>query len=296
MLVDGAVVGDFHADGHVVPGLHHRRVHRRGRVAHDHVPGPGHRRRRQHRLRRCRRGGAGQLTPRSATRASSRWWWAPATSSTTRPARPGPSPGSAGISGQQQRLHRRQPSDAPGFTGRLPPGDRLVQPVRRRLGRRLLRDHLRRRPARQLPGVAPGLQGAGRRRRRGDLHALGHVVPGLHHRRVHRRGRVAHDHVPGPGQRRRRQHRLRRSRRGRAGQHTHDRRPGLRAGGGGSRQLPVRPDRLALDLLRQLPASRPTTAASLPATRRRPRVHRSPSSRRPARSARPSPAGRPAPT
>ena len=32
----------------------------------------------------------------------------------------------------------------------------------------------------------------------------------LHHRRVHRHRRVAHDHVPGPGHRRRRQHRLRR--------------------------------------------------------------------------------------
>ena len=77
---------------------------------------------------------------------------------------------------QQQRLHLGQPTGPPGNTGRLPPGDRLVQPERRRLGRRLLRDHLRRRPARQLPGVPAGLRGAGRRRRRGHLHPLRHVV------------------------------------------------------------------------------------------------------------------------
>ena len=51
--------------------------------------------------------------------------------------------------GQRQRLHRRQPAGPAGHPGRLPPGDRLVQPDRRRLGRRLLRDQLRRRPARQ---------------------------------------------------------------------------------------------------------------------------------------------------
>ena len=98
------------------------------------------------------------------------------------------------------------------------------------------------------PGVAPGLPGPGRRRRGGHLHALGHVVPSLHHRDVHRRRRVAHDRLPGPGQRRRRQHRLRR--RHHADQPGHDRRRGLRAGAGGGQPLPVSPERLALDLLR----------------------------------------------
>ena len=58
----------------------------------------------------------------------------------------------------------------------------------------------------------------------------------------------------------------------------------------------LRPDRARRGRSPGWPGSRPTTAASLPATLRRPRVHRSPSSRRPARSASPSPAGRPAPT
>ena len=56
-------------------------------------------------------------------------------------------------------------------------------------------------------------QRPGRRRRGGHLHALRHVVPVLHDRRVHRHRRVAHDRLPGPGHRRRRQHRLRRRRR-----------------------------------------------------------------------------------
>ena len=111
---------------------------------------------------------------------------------------------------QQQRLHLGQPAGPPGHTGRLPPGNRLVQPDRHRLGRRLLRAHLRRRPARQPPGVEAGLRGAGRRRGRGHVHTLRHVVSDLLHLRVHRHGRVAHDHLPGPGQCRRRQHRLRR--------------------------------------------------------------------------------------
>ena len=163
VLVDGVGGGHLHALGHVVPGLHHRRVHRRRRVAHDHVPGPGQRRRRQHRLRRRRR--ADQPAPRSATRASSRCRWAPATSSTARPARPGPSPATP--------ASRATTAASPPATRRRPQGtqvaflqdDRLVQPDGRRLGRRLLRADLLRRPAGQLPGVAAGLPGAGRRRR-----------------------------------------------------------------------------------------------------------------------------------
>ena len=62
--------------------------------------------------------------------------------------------GSSGISGNNSGFRRatRRPS---GLTGRLPPGNRLVHPDGRRLGSRLLRAHLRRRPARQLRCV-PG--------------------------------------------------------------------------------------------------------------------------------------------
>ena len=49
---------------------------------------------------------------------------------------------------QQQRLHFGQPTGPPGNTGRLHSGGRLVQPERHRMDRRLLRAHLRRRPAR----------------------------------------------------------------------------------------------------------------------------------------------------
>ena len=54
---------------------------------------------------------------------------------------------------QQQRLHLGQSFRTPGGPGRLPPGNRLVHPVGHRLGSRVLRAHLRRRPARQLRGV-----------------------------------------------------------------------------------------------------------------------------------------------
>ena len=55
--------------------------------------------------------------------------------------------------GQQQPIHRWQPAGTARLTGRLPPVNRLVHSVGRRLGSRLLRAHLRRRPARQPPGV-----------------------------------------------------------------------------------------------------------------------------------------------
>ena len=144
VLVDGVGGGHLHALGHVVPELHHRRVHRRRRVAHDRLPGPGQRRRRQHRLRRpVAVVASARPRRRSATRASSRWRWGPASSGTARPARPGPSPATRRHLGQRQRLHRGQPAGPGGHAGRLPPGDRRVQPGGRRLGRR----HLRARPS-----------------------------------------------------------------------------------------------------------------------------------------------------
>ena len=157
--------------------------------------------------------------------------------------------GGAGIAGNDSGFTGGNPPAPRGRTGRLPARDRLVQPDDRRLGRRLLQAQLLGGPAGERPGVAAGLPGPGRRRRGGDLHALGHVVPILYHRRVHRRRRVAHDRLPGPGQRRRRQHRLRRRRH--ADQPGHDRRRGLRAGVGGGQPLPVPPERLALDLHRR---------------------------------------------
>ena len=203
--------------------------------------------------------------------------------------------GDAGHLGQRQRLHRRQPAGPGGHAGRLPPDDRLVQPGRRRLGRRLLRADLLRRPAGQLPGVAAGLPGPGRRRRGRHLHALRHVVPDLHDRRVH---------ASPPGRTRSRSRawtppaattppsstpscrssaaadrRRRASSRWRWGP----------ASSSTGRPAPPGPSPAT-------PASRPTAAASPPATRRPRRARRSPSSRRPARSARPSPAGPPAPT
>ena len=117
--------------------------------------------------------------------------------------------------GQRQRLHLRQPAAPGGHPGRLPPEDRLVQPGGRRLGRRHLPADLpappsgaTSRPSRQdFRVLVDGVGG-------GHVHALGHVVPALHDGRLHGRRRVAHDHLPGAGQRRRRQHRLHRRRRG----------------------------------------------------------------------------------
>ena len=114
--------------------------------------------------------------------------------------------------------------------------------------------HLRRRPARQLPGVAAGLPGAGQRRRwSATFTPSGTSYQSYTTATFTVAAGRAHDHVPGPGQRRRRQHRLHRSgrRRSRPARRA-DRRRGLRAGAGGLRPVPVRPDRLALDLLRRL--------------------------------------------
>ena len=199
--------GHVHAHGHVVPILYHRRVHGHRRVAHDRLPGAEQRRRRQYRLRRPGRGADQQpFDRRRRVRAG------------VGGRRPVPVPAARlrldlhrrrRHLGQQQRLHLEQPAGAAVRAGRLPAGDRLVQPDDRRLGRRLLHAELLRRPEGR-PGGPPGLRRARRRRRGGHLHALGHVVPILYHRRVHRRRRVAHDRLPGPEQRRRRQYRLRR--------------------------------------------------------------------------------------
>ena len=118
--------------------------------------------------------------------------------------------GSSGISANNSGFTSGNPPAPAGCAGRLPPRDRLVQPGRLWLGRGLLHAQLRCRPARPQPGVEAGLQRAGRRLRSGDLHSRRDNVPVLHHRHFHRRCRGAHDHLPGPGQRRRRQHRLRR--------------------------------------------------------------------------------------
>ena len=69
--------------------------------------------------------------------------------------------GSSGIAANNSALHLGQSAGPTRHTGRLPPENRLVHPDGHRLGGRLLRDHLRRRPARQLPGVAAGFPGAG---------------------------------------------------------------------------------------------------------------------------------------
>ena len=61
--------------------------------------------------------------------------------------------GSSGISGNNSGFTVGQSPRTPGRPGRLSPGNRLVHPEVSRLGSRHLRAHLRRRPARKLPGV-----------------------------------------------------------------------------------------------------------------------------------------------
>ena len=139
VLVNGTVVGDVHTLGHVVPELHHRRVHRHGRCAHDHVPGPGQRRRRQHRLHRRGRRPDGQCAVSVGDPGFEQVRWVRASSSTDPTGSPWTFSGQRRHQRQQQRLHRGQLRGPPGRAGRLPPGNRLVQPERHRLGRRLLR-------------------------------------------------------------------------------------------------------------------------------------------------------------
>ena len=83
-------------------------------------------------------------------------------SSTARPALTGSSSVVCRHLAQQQRLHLRQPPRTRGGSGRLPPGDRLVQPSDRRLAGRHLPDQLQGRPAGQPPGQQAGLPGPGR--------------------------------------------------------------------------------------------------------------------------------------
>ena len=187
--------------------------------------------------------------------------------------------GGAGISGNNSGFTAGNPPAPRGRAGRLPPDDRLVQPDRRRLGRRLLRAHLRRRPAGQLPGVAAGLPGPGRRHRGRHLHALRHVVPVLHHRprsrsppgrtRSRSRAWTPPAATTPPSSTRSPQASMPVDRRRRASSRWRW------APASSSTAPPARPGPSPA-----APASRATAAASPPATRRRPRARRSPSSRR----------------
>ena len=156
--------------------------------------------------------------------------------------------------GQQQRLHRWQPFGPGGPPGRLPPGVPARSANRSPAGPPA--------PTRSPsePPSGPNYQAS-----RQDFDVLVDgvvvgafspddlIVPELHHRRVHdRRCRVAHDHVPGVGQCRRRQYGLHRSGRrlSRGGRPAAGPRPRLRAGfAGGVRRVHVHPDQHSLDLL-----------------------------------------------
>ena len=253
VLVDGVVVGTFTPAGHVVPDA--------TRPPRSPSP-PGRTRSRS----RAWTPPAATTPPSSTTSRSPSAGRAaesptPGSSRSAGGRRPVPvPPGRLGLDlrrrrrrrGQRQRLHRRQPAGPGGRPGRLPPGDRLVQPGGRRLGRRLLRAHLPRRPAGQLPGVAAGLPGPGRRRRGGHLHARRHVVPDLHDRRVHAsppgRTRSPSRAWTAPAATTPPSSTTSPSRRPACAD---GRRRGVRAGGGGGRPVPVPPGRLALDLRRR---------------------------------------------
>ena len=294
------VVGTFTPSGTSYQALHDRRLHRRGRVAHRRVPGPGHRRRRQHRLHRRRRGRRQTAHADLGRRRASSWpcGWAPASTGTARRARPGLRRRRR-HRGQRQRLHRRQPAGPGGHPGRLPPEDRLVQPGGRRLGRRLLPADLLRRPAGQLPGRRgrtsrswSTASSSARSPPPGTAYqsyttAAFTVAAGSHTVTFQGLDTAGGDNTAF----------IDKSSSGRV-----DRALvpvgdcGLRAGRrwapastGTTRRARPGPSPAA-------PGSRATAAASPPATRRPRRAPRSPSSRRPARSARPSPAGPPAPT
>ena len=118
-----------------------------------------------------------QPSHRSATRVSSRWWWVPASSSTDRPAHPGPSlaaPASRATTAALPQAIRRPPRahKSPSFRKPARSASRVAAgpPA-------VLHAELPGRPAGQLPGVPAGLQRAGRRRGGGHLHALRDVVP-----------------------------------------------------------------------------------------------------------------------
>ncbi len=186
--------------------------------------------------------------------------------------------------GQRQRLHRRQPGGAAGPQVAFLQATGSFSQAVAGWAAGSYAAHLLRRPASQLAGVAAGLQRAGRRRGGGYVHALGHVVPVLLHVRVHGHRRVAHDRVPGPGQRRRRQHRLRRPGRGRrfvTDSHADADAPtvgdmGLEQVAVGAGQFRYAPSGSAWTFAPRTATaargSRPTAAASPPATRRRRRA------------------------
>ena len=196
----------------------------------------------------------------------------------------------AGISANRAASRPATPG-APGDAGRIPPGDRLVQPERHRLGRRLLHRSLSAPPSAAISGSHQNFEVLVDGVVVGTFTPSGTSYQGFS-TAVSGAGRV----------------------------HTITFQ-GLDSAGGdntafiddvsivatgvwdpGFEQMSVGP--AASRILRQarrgpLPAgrgSRPTTAALRLATHRRPRGLKSPSSRAPAPSARPSPAGPPAPT
>ena len=134
-------------------------------------------------------------------------------------------------------------------------------------------------------------------KRRQDVDTGGDEVPQLHDPRVHPRRRDPHDHLPGSGQCRRRQHRLHRQI---AVTVTAPRRqstigdPGFEQVQVGAGKYQFDPTGSPWDFSTR--ASLATTAVSRRAIPPHPRGSRSHSSRPPARSARVSPGGQPAPT
>ena len=102
---------------------------------------------------------------------------------------------------QRQRVHQRHSRRPRGNPGRLPPGNQLVHPGRRRARRRHLRDHVRctRRSEGQFRALAAECPGPGRWRGRRCLHSRGHKLRDVHDRCLHRRRRIAHDCFPGLG-------------------------------------------------------------------------------------------------
>ena len=93
--------------------------------------------------------------------------------------------GSSGISGNNSGFTSGNPAAPEGVQVAFLQTTGSFSQIRQRLGRWLLHAVLQGRPAWQPPGIPAGLQRPGRRRGGGHLHALWHLVPVLHHRRVH---------------------------------------------------------------------------------------------------------------
>ena len=195
VLVDGIRRGHLHTIGHVLPELLHGRVHRERRPGYDHVPGFGQCRGRQHRLPRRPRSDAGR--PPINRRRRFRARGGGGRDFPVRPHRLGMGLlGHLGHLRQRQRLHLGQFARAAGGSGRFPSANRNDHAGGDGLGGWFLRDHLRRRPAPQLPECTPELQRAGRRQRREHLHSIGHIVPELLLGCVHRHRGDSYDHLP----------------------------------------------------------------------------------------------------